>query len=251
MPTSPFEITQPDGVILRGDSMTGRNRHVIFMTGFLSKRWGNKSKSLVQWCEEQEWGFTCFDYRGSGGSDGKFTDYTLTNWIEDAQAVVDKMKSNTPLSIVGNSLGSWVAWIIAQRNPEIADLLLIAPAFNMMGERAKQIAPERREQWQKTGWMPYDDDDLHRDFPLSWQWVEESEALWQSHESRPRRVPTTILHGLQDIVIPPSVSWKFAQQVLTQDPEFPIELIYKSGDHRLSSPEALETFRGIILSRTI
>lgn len=247
MRTTPFELKGPDGVILRGDSLTGKNRHVLFITGFLSKRWGNKSKSLAQWCSEQHWGFSCFDYRGSGGSDGKFTDYTLNNWIEDAQAVIDMLKDRPLLSIVGNSLGSWVAWLIAQRNNEIRDLLLIAPAFNMMGERAKQIAPERRQAWQETGWMPYDDDELHRDFPLSWKWVEESEALWEQRGIQLRRVSTTILHGLQDSVILPTVSWNFAQHVLSQDTNFPIELIYKTGDHRLSSPEALETFRRLVL----
>lgn len=245
--TTPFELKGPDGVIVRGDSLTGQDRHILFITGFLSKRWGNKSKSLAQWCSEQQWGFCCFDYRGSGGSDGQFTDYTLNNWIDDAQLVVDMLKPGPPLSIVGNSLGSWVAWVMAQRNKEIRDLLLIAPAFNMMGERAKQISPERRQAWQQTGWMPYDDDELHRDFPLSWKWVEESEALWQQREVSPRRVQTTILHGLQDTVILPSVSWNFAQLVLSQDPDFPIELIYKTGDHRLSNLEALATFQRLVL----
>ena len=48
----------------------------------------------------------------------------------------------------------------------------------MMGIRANDISSARRDHWQQTGWMPWDDDAMHRDFPLSWKWVEESEALW-------------------------------------------------------------------------
>jgi len=41
-------------------------------------------------------------------------------------------------------------------------------------------------------------------------------------------------------------SWAFVQQVLSQDPEFPIEVLFKTGDHRLSSPDHLETFRQLV-----
>jgi len=37
----------------------GTERQILFITGFLSKRWGNKSKALAQWCLEKEWGFCC------------------------------------------------------------------------------------------------------------------------------------------------------------------------------------------------
>ena len=63
----------------------------------------------------------------------------------------------------------------------------------------------------------------------------------------PRRVKTTILHGLQDAVIKPEGSWAFVQHVLSQDPGFPIELLLKTGDHRLSSPEHVETIRRLVV----
>src|ERR1044071_6947333 len=42
-----------------------------------------------------------------------------------------------PLTLIGNSLGGWIAWLIAQGCDEVERLILIAPAFNMMGVRAK------------------------------------------------------------------------------------------------------------------
>jgi hypothetical protein len=63
---------------------------------------------------------------------------------------------------------------------------------------------------------------------------------------KPRRVKTTILHGLQDTVIRPEGSWAFVRHVLSQDPEFPIELLFKTGDHRLSRPEQLEVIRQLV-----
>jgi pimeloyl-ACP methyl ester carboxylesterase len=235
-----FELAAADGKLIRGDRVTGKDRQILFITGFLSKRWGNKSKALAQWCEEKGWGFCCYDVRGFGDSDGQFTDYTLSDWMADAREVLGLIKSGPPITIVGNSLGGWIAWLMAQEYPVVERLILIAPAFNMMGVRAKSIDSERQHDWYTAGWMPWDDEPVHRDFPLAWKWVEESEAYWKTSFDRLRPVKTTILHGLQDTVILPSGSRGFVEHLLSRDPAYPVELDLISGDHRLSSPEHVE-----------
>lgn len=248
MSVRPFELKGADDKVIRGDRAEGSGRQVLFITGFLSKRWGNKSKALAQWCAESGWGFCCYDVRGFGDSEGKFADYTLSDWIADAGTVISVLKkSPEPLTIVGNSLGGWIAWLMAQQHEHIERLILIAPAFNMMGVRAKAIAPERRDDWRRAGWMPWDDDPVHRDWPLSWKWVEESEAYWASSFDHLRHVRTTILHGTGDTVILPDGSREFVHLLLRHDPTYPIELRLLPGDHRLSSPEHMESLRRLLL----
>jgi pimeloyl-ACP methyl ester carboxylesterase len=246
----PFKLEGADGKLICGDRLDGTGRRFLFITGFLSKRWGNKSKALSQWCEEKGWEFCCYDVRGFGDSEGTFTDYTLSDWINDARAVVKMLRQDapsSPLTIVGNSLGSWIAWLVAQECNVVDELVLIAPAFNMMDERAKQIPDERRHAWHTAGWMPWDDDASHKDWPLSWRWVEESEQYWAQTFSHLRRIKTTILHGLQDTVVPPAGSWRFVEELLRRDPQFPIEMIFKTGDHRLSGAEDVETLRRLVV----
>jgi uncharacterized protein len=242
-----FELAAADGKLIRGDRAEGKDRLILFITGFLSKRWGNKSKALAQWCEEKGWGFCCYDVRGFGDSDGQFTDYTLSDWIADARAVLGLIKNGPPITIAGNSLGGWIAWLMAQEYPAVEKLVLIAPAFNMMGVRAKQIPAARRQAWKTNGWMPWDDEPAHKDWPLSWKWVEESEAYWKTSFDRLRPVNTTILHGLQDTVILPSGSSEFVEQLLARDPSFPVDPHLIPGDHRLSSAEHVERFRRLVL----
>jgi len=262
MTLRPFELSGADGKMIRGDRADGSGRQILFITGFLSKRWGNKSKALAQWCAEQGWGFCCYDVRGFGDSEGKFTDYTLSDWIADARSVTSMLLSTshlthpTParqdapfpgLTIVGNSLGGWIAWLVAQDRDEVERLIFIAPAFNMMGVRAKTIPPERRHDWHSAGWMPWDDDPLHREWPLSWKWVEESEAYWTSSFDRLRRVRTSILHGAGDTVIAPDGSREFVDLVRRRDPSYPVELHLVSGDHRLNGPEHMEQLHRLLL----
>ncbi|MBH0189796.1 MAG: alpha/beta fold hydrolase [Nitrospira sp.] len=242
-----FELSASDGKLIRGDRAIGTDRQILFITGFLSKRWGNKSKALAQWSQETGWGFCCYDVRGFGDSEGQFTDYTLSDWIADARTVLKSIEAGPPVTIVGNSLGSWIAWLVAQEFPVVEELVLIAPAFNMMGERAKTISKERLHDWHTAGWMPWDDDPLHRDWLLSWKWVEESETYWTKTYENLRSVQTTILHGDQDTVISPEGSTRFADELLRRNPDFPLALQLIPGDHRLSSPEHLELFRQLVM----
>ncbi|HLA60679.1 MAG TPA: alpha/beta fold hydrolase [Nitrospiraceae bacterium] len=272
-----FELAAPDGKLIRGDRSIGRDRQILFITGFLSKRWGNKSKVLAQWCEEKGWGFCCYDVRGFGDSGGTFTDYTLSDWNADARLVLNMLQDGqhlthpsqalshppapslsnqapfprdapfTPITIVGNSFGGWIAWMMAQECSAVEKLILIAPAFDAIGVRAREISADRRNRWHDTGWMPWDDDPVHKDWPLSWKWVEESEAYWSRRFDQVRRVKTTLLHGLQDRTIHPRTSWQFVDELLVRDPDYPIELTLKMGDHRLSGPEHLDTFRRLVL----
>ena len=242
-----FELAAADGKLIRGDRSIGKDRQILFITGFLSKRWGNKSKALAQWCEEKGWGFCCYDVRGFGDSEGTFTDYTLSDWIADARLVLNMLQDGPRITIVGNSLGGWIAWLTAREFQDIERLILVAPAFNMMSVRARSISETRRHAWHATGWMPWDDEPAHKDWPLSWKWVEESDAYWKTGFDRLRPVKTSILHGLQDTVILPSGSSGFVEQLLSRDPAFPVELHLIPGDHRLSSDEQVERFRRLVL----
>jgi pimeloyl-ACP methyl ester carboxylesterase len=245
-----FELKGADGKRIRGDRAEGTGRDILFITGLLSKRWGTKSNALIQWSAEKGWGFCCYDVRGFGDSEGRFTDYTFSDWLADARSVVSMLsRASQQLTIVGNSLGGWIAWLVAQENIHVERLILVAPAFNMMGVRAKSISPQRRHAWQDTGWMPWDDDPLHKDFPLSWKWVEESESYWASSFDHLRRVRTAILHGTGDAVIAPQGSREFVEVLRRHDPSFPIDLHLVPGDHRLSSPQHMESLRQLLVEQ--
>lgn len=240
--TTQFDIPGKDLKLIVGDRIPGQDRQLLFITGFLSQRWGNKSKALAELCRKRQWGFCCFDFRGNGDSEGIFTDYTLQDWLDDARRILKTLADGPPVTIIGSSLGGWLAWILGQESVQVQQLVLLAPAFNMMGNRAQDIPASRRNEWKRTGWMPWADDPLHGKFPLSWKWVEDSQTLWDQRFQALRRVHTTILHGQQDDVIVPKGSWEFTNELLSQDPQYPIELLLKTGDHRFSSPSNLETF---------
>ncbi|MHC1684772.1 MAG: alpha/beta hydrolase [Clostridiaceae bacterium] len=78
-----------------------------------------------------------FDFGGSGESDGEFIDMTITKEIEDANNILDYVKTlsfvdKDKVGILGFSMGGAIASIIAgDRSSEINTLCLLAPAGNM------------------------------------------------------------------------------------------------------------------------
>lgn len=112
--STPFALPGPDGRNILGDRFPGTDRQLLFITGFLSKRWGNKSRALADLCRERQWGFCCFDFRGNGDSEGAFGDYTLNDWLDDARQVTTMLTDGPPLMIIGSSLGGWFAWVLGQ-----------------------------------------------------------------------------------------------------------------------------------------
>ena len=54
-------------------------------------------------------------------------DYRLLQWLEDAESGHESAGRWPPVTIVGNSLGGWLAWLVAQEQPVVEELILIAP----------------------------------------------------------------------------------------------------------------------------
>ena len=64
---------------------------VVFLGGFRSDMEGGKVVYLASRLASAGRSFTRFDYRGHGRSSGHYTDYTVTDWLEDVLAVIDRL----------------------------------------------------------------------------------------------------------------------------------------------------------------
>ena len=62
----------------------------------------------MQWAAETGRAITRFDYSGHGESGGDFAEGTISRWLEEAAAVLDRLPSG-PQILVGSSMGGWIA----------------------------------------------------------------------------------------------------------------------------------------------
>lgn len=195
---------------------------------------GTKASYLDGWAARSERGYTRFDYRGHGASDGQFVDGTIGDWFSDALAVLDQVTED-PQIVVGSSMGGWIALLLARERPErVAGLILIAPAPDFPRKLMWPSLPdnaratiERDGLWARPS--EFEDDA----YPITKRLIEESAA----HEILngppiPFLGPVRILHGARDEVVPLSHAERCLEVTMSEDV---LMTVTKSGDHRLST----------------
>lgn len=86
------------------------------------------------------------DFQGSGESDGKYEDKTITGFLDDAQSTLDYFCSmprvdKNKIGIVGYSMGAVVAILLASRDLRIKTLVAFSPAV-----KAAQVIADMYDQ---------------------------------------------------------------------------------------------------------
>ncbi len=139
-----FSVTEPELQFLEVRGARGRRRiamlkragrgpAVLWFGGFRSDMTSTKAARIDAWCASEGRAMVRMDYAGHGASEGRFADHVVSDWVEDAEAVL-RGAADGPAVVVGSSMGGWIATLIAKRLAErgdsglIAGLVLIAPA---------------------------------------------------------------------------------------------------------------------------
>jgi pimeloyl-ACP methyl ester carboxylesterase len=229
-------LARDDGERIAWRRVAGAGPTVVWLGGFRSDMAGTKAEALADWAKGRGRAYVRFDYLGHGESSGDFAAKgTVTRWREDALAVIDQLTEG-PLTLVGSSMGGWIACLTAMARPQrVAALALIAPAPDFTGKlMAPEIPPEGLEALARDGvWLR---PSLYGDpYPITRRLLEDG-ARWSilGSEPVPIEVPVRILQGGADPDVPWAHALELAQQLKSEDVVF---TLIKDGDHRLSRPQ--------------
>ena len=230
------ELVREDGACIAYAGHTGDGPGVICLGGFKSDMTGSKALALDSWAQAQGRAFVRFDYFGHGMSSGNFREGTVTRWLGDVLAVLDRLTQG-PQILVGSSMGGHLALHAALARPgRVAGLLLIAPATDFTEELLwNTYSPEvQRQIWEQGEWLwpsRYDPEP----YPVTRTLIEDGRRHLLLQAPIPVACPVRILQGMQD----PDVPWEHALRLMHRlglDSEV---TLVKSGDHRLSTPSGI------------
>jgi uncharacterized protein len=138
---------------------------------------------------------------------GDFFNLTLTRQIQQCESILTQ--DSNPWTIIGSSLGGLTATWLGQRNLQVERLVLLAPAFNFFADWELQRGAEL-QQWSASGSTEVYHYIEQRPLPLSYRFWED--AGQYAEAGLTRAVPTLILHGIADEVIPIEASRAFVAQ---------------------------------------
>ncbi len=137
---------------------------------------------------------------------GDFTYLTLTRQLQQVEA--EFPPSPTPVTLIGSSFGGLTAAWIAQNQPQVEKLVLLAPAFGFLSHWLPRLGYEQMQQWQNEGFLPVYHYGEEKMLPISYQFAEDAAQYRETELLRP--VKTLLIHGTEDEVIPIQTSIDFA-----------------------------------------
>lgn len=109
--------------------------------------------------------------------------------------------------VFGSSLGGLTAARAAERDPRITALVLLAPAFQLVQRWQVALGPAFAD-WQRTGWREVLDYTTGQPARVDFGFVEDAARIDVGFPDV--RVPTLILHGIHDDVVPVDPARRFA-----------------------------------------
>lgn len=139
---------------------------------------------------------------------GDFSGLTISRQL--AQVAAEFPPYPTPVTLIGSSLGGLTAAWLGQRHSQVQRLVLLAPALAFLSQWLTQLGTTKLQQWQAEQYLQIYHYGEQRSLPLNYQFV--LDASQYKDEQLQRPIPTLILHGCQDQVIPLLASQAFASQ---------------------------------------
>lgn len=137
-----------------------------------------------------------------------FTHLTLTRQLQQVEAALPP--APTPVTLIGSSFGGLTAAWLGQTQPQVERLILLAPAFGFLSHWLPRLGFEQAQQWKTEGFLPVYHYGAEKMLPISYAFAEDAAQYRESEIRRP--VPTLIIHGTQDEVIPVQSSIEFAKE---------------------------------------
>lgn len=245
-------MEQTDPITVNGRRLAiritpGNEPAIVWLGGFRSDMLATKASVLADWAAKAGRKMVRFDYSGHGESDGLFEDGTISQWLEDALAVIDAHGGAAPI-LVGSSMGGWISLLVARerarRGQGLGGLVLIAPAADFTEDLMWDLFPQEiRDTILSEGVYRHPSEYSDEPTPITRALIEDG----RKHRllGSPLRVgaPVRIIQGMQD----PDVPWQHTLKLVEHLAEDDVTVtLIKDGDHRLSRPEDLEKLVALV-----
>ncbi len=242
----PQYLARADGRRIAYHKMPGRAPCVVFLGGFKSDMTGEKASHLAAWAAERGQAFVRFDYRGHGQSDGAFESGTISEWRDDAIAIVDRVAEG-PLVLVGSSMGGWLMVLVAVARPaRVAGLVGIAAAADFTEDLVwARMTEAQHATLARDGRIT--EPSIYSDEPdvYTSTLIEDGRTNLVLRAPIAIAAPTRLLHGTADVTVP----WQQSERLLVQLASADVTLtLVKDADHRLSSPSNLAQLSAAVAS---
>ena len=200
---------------------------ILYLYGFASGPGSDKAQFFKNKFSSLNVLFDIFDYIPDKES---FKNLKTSLLLENLHSYIGLNYPKDDLILFGSSFGGFLLAWYANRHPEkkIRKLILMAPALGFSASRILKILEITPSIWKEQGFVPVFHYRYNREIPLAYSFYEDlSTNPPPNFEKMITPIPTLILHGTFDEVVPLSWSQQFA------DNNQQVTLHVLNGDHQL------------------
>lgn len=127
--------------------------------------------------------------------------------ISSQLQVVENALQGNPVTLIGSSMGGYLAALYAARHPEVDRLVLLAPAFDFYQLWATELGPGKLAEWRENGAISLFHYGTGQEALLNYQLMDDARQYPPFPDFSQ---PCLLLHGLKDVVVPFDNSARFA-----------------------------------------
>ncbi|NDC44162.1 MAG: alpha/beta hydrolase [Proteobacteria bacterium] len=211
---------------------------IIFLHGLMSNIQSKKAKHLKKFVNKNKINLLLFEYSGHGKSSGKFTDFSIKNWVNDSRSIIKKLIKKNKIVLVGSSMGAWIGVILIKYfYQRIKGYVGIASAPDFTEELIwKKLNTSEKNNIKKN--RIYKLKSNHNNFyPITKKFIIDGKKNLILNKKIKCNFPVELLHGINDSSVPWFYSLKLLKTLISKK----INLtIINDGDHSLSRTQDLK-----------
>ncbi|HEY9807843.1 MAG TPA: YqiA/YcfP family alpha/beta fold hydrolase [Halomicronema sp.] len=151
-----------------------------------------------------------------------FSGLTLSRQLKQVAA---EFVPDIPTVIIGSSFGGLTAAWLGEKYPQVERIVLLAPAFKFVNHWMAKLGKEKIQEWESQGILPVYHYAEKQMLPLKYEFFKDCSEYKDAGLGR--KIPTLILHGIYDDVIPIQASRDYAKLRNW------VELVELNSDHAL------------------
>jgi pimeloyl-ACP methyl ester carboxylesterase len=183
--------------------MTDPAPRCVYLHGFASSPGSAKARLIGGRLAARGWDVAVPDLNA-----GDFSHLTVGRMLAQVRPLLGA-DGEPPVWLVGSSLGGWTSALLAAERPgRLRGLVLLAPAFGMVERWRARLTTAEVAAWEREGLEVFHHGE-QRKLRLDIGFLHDA----GTHAPYPEvsaRVPTLIIHGVNDDVVPVEVSRRFA-----------------------------------------
>ena len=171
---------------------------IVYLHGFASSPASSKARYFRDYLENAGARVDTPDLAA-----GDFEHLSITGQL----AVIEEVAAGDAVSLIGSSLGGYLAALYAARHPEVRRLVLLAPAFAFARLWSGSLGAVQVEAWRRTGMIEVFHYGENRNCRLGYQLLADA-GRYEDYPDFSQ--PALIFHGIHDEAVPVASSREFS-----------------------------------------